>query len=417
MMKTSLFISIAALLNVVISFVSQLIIYSLMGVGSETDALVASATIPHLLAAIFTIALTSALVPIFSGENHDKQNKDTWSVLSFMMTGFGLLAIILILLAPYWVSIALPGFKDETLTLTIKLVKIQLICMVFIVGASIVTALMYAREKFLYVELINLLFNITVVLLIYFTLPIFGVESAAWANTLRPIAVFLILVFAAGKPQCLFKIRDNTKEVFKRIKPVIMGNTYTKTDGIIEKYLLSTASPGAISLLSLAQQIYSAGGNVISKTFGVTAIPQLSIHAKQNNSNLYYKLYNHRILIILSLTTLPFLILLAKGDYFLELMLGYGRVTGEDIFTLEKYLIYLGPGFIASTIGVVTTGAFYALGNTVIPNRILVITYTIFILLKITSYFHFGIIGLCITSSAFHITRVITEKIIIKKYF
>lgn len=411
-MHGKIHLSILSGLNVFFGFISQVIVYGLVGPGVETDALVASVAIPHMLVGVFTIALSGALIPIFSGEKKIRQKEDAWSIITTLCIFFSLLALLLFVSSNYWVAWLFPGFDTYTYGLCILLVKIQISSMVFMVMTSVTTAICYARGKFIFVEAVTLIVVILAVILAYFIVPDYGVVAAAWITVLRTIMVFAICSPVLGKPDRLFYLTSNAIDAWVRIKPMLAGNAYRKTDILVDRYLLSMGAAGELSLFGLAQQLYSSASKVFGTVFGVTAIPKLTEYVKEKKIDSFMTLYKERILFLLIVTIVSYAIQLIVGEQILKLIFGNGRVTVEDIHTLWLLLTYLGVFFIFGCVGVITSGAFYTIGDTKTPIKIMVVVFTIFIVIRVLSFQSYGVIGLCIAASAYNFTRVILEWLI-----
>jgi len=114
-------------------------------------------------------------------------------------------------------------------------------------------------------------------LLLIWALPRFGVVAAAWIGTLRMAMQTLLLAPGMGIPVRLDLRSAAIHQAWQRIKPLLLGTAYYKTDPLIDRFLLSAASSGSLSLYYLAQQIYSAASQVLNKTIAAPLVPVLSM--------------------------------------------------------------------------------------------------------------------------------------------
>src|SRR5207244_12318084 len=55
------------------------------------------------------------------------------------------------------------------------------------------------------------------------------------------------------------------KEAWRRIKPFLLGQTYSKSEPLVDRFLTSMTIAGNLSLLYIGQQIYSVINLVITK--------------------------------------------------------------------------------------------------------------------------------------------------------
>src|SRR3972149_2559662 len=80
----------------------QWVVLTQVGPGPETDALFAGTTVPQLVLAVISASLTHVLVPLLAGENRERVRQDTWTFLALIVALFGLIAVVLALLASWW---------------------------------------------------------------------------------------------------------------------------------------------------------------------------------------------------------------------------------------------------------------------------------------------------------------------------
>jgi len=244
-------------------------------------------------------------------------------------------------------------------------------------------------------------------LALFFLLPLYGIEAAAWVVLLSAVFQFLALTPSLGRPRKKIIFSLAVKASWKNMKPMLAGNAYYKTDILVDRYLLSMGAAGDLSLYSLGRQIYDAAGGIISKVLGNTAIPRLAIFFKGRDSVGFKGLSKRRLFILSGLAVLGYAILLVSGESLLSLLVGYGEMKGESIHQLWQLMILLGGTFVFGIVGSLLAGMFYAIGDTRTPTYMSMISFTFFILIKILSYKYFGIYGLCIATSVYFFTNAL----------
>src|SRR5205823_12647791 len=111
--------------------------------------------------------------------------RDAWPLVLGVTGVFSLIAALLFVTAPVWVSLIVPGFSPQAQQLAITLSRIQLLSMIGNAAVVVLWSIYYARQKFLWTELSSVLANIVTLLFLFWTLPHYGVVSAAWATVLN----------------------------------------------------------------------------------------------------------------------------------------------------------------------------------------------------------------------------------------
>ncbi|MGZ8186000.1 MAG: lipid II flippase MurJ [Methylobacter sp.] len=401
--------------NIGIAFLFQWYVLTQLGPGLESDALFAGMTIPQLVLAIISGSLMHVLVPILAGESVDRLRQDAWELLVLVGGLFGLLAIILYATAPWWVPISVPGFDEAGLALTVDLTRIQLIGMVFSATNGVQWAAYHARQQFMWAEFTPILASFFALLLLIWALPRFGVVSAAWISTLRMALQTLLLAPGMGRP-----VRPDLKSVtiqkaWQRIKPLLLGTTYYKTDPLVDRFLLSTASSGSLSLYYLAQQIYGAVSQVINKAIAAPVVPVLSKLHKAGDKNGFRQAYYRKLWQVGSIGVAGLLVLGLFGQTVLDLLVGHGNLSAGNVKELWWIMIWLGGVFVGGVVGQISSSSFYAIGDTSTPTRLGIYSYTVYIPVKLALFYYFGILGLAVTTSTFFILNFFLQNRLLKR--
>lgn len=402
-MKLSIKLGFLSAANIVLAFLIQWYILMSIGVGEQTDAFFAGMTIPQLVTAVVSNSLMHVLVPLLSGEEPEKSRHDTWALLLIITASFSSIAILLYITADWWIPLTVPGFNETSQQLTISLAKIQLIGMVFSAINAVQWACYHARQQFLWSEFVPILTSLLGLAVLIWALPRYGIVAAAWIASLRLGLQSLLLVPGLGRPLLPDLNSSTVKQAWQRIKPLLIGTTYYKTDNLVNRFFLSGADQGSLSLYYLAGQIYEAAGYIFNRAMVVPLVPALSIGHKAGKIKSIRKLYYRRVLQTVLLGLFGFAVLLLFGQQLLNLLLGYGNINSDNLMDLWWIMIWLAGLMLGGFGSMVSSKAFYALGNTSMPTKISACTYTLQIPGKIIAYSHFGIVGLALATTIYHI--------------
>lgn len=378
------------------------------GVGAQTDAFFASAVIPQFAFLLLTTTLLPVLVPLLATRADAEFSHDVWSFFSLTGAIFIVLAVVLYLSVNAWVPWFVPGFSAQAKTLTASLTRIQLVSMVL--NALIVTlwAAHHARHKFVWVELSAILANCAGVSFLVLTISHFGIWAAAvntiFYNTLK--LAFLVPIL--GRFRLPAWRSPLIREALHRLKPLLPGQVYLRTDPALDRFLTSMTGAGTLSLLHVAQQIYASITLLLGKAVVAPMAPKLAVYAREERWSSYRRHYESRLLLLLAITILGVLIVITGapwGRMFLaELGIGPGNVH-----TLWLTLIALGGTLVGGALVQATAGAFYGMGNTKTPTKVSTVLYTLYIPIKIIAFIKFGLIGLAVSMSSYFLTNSLTQ--------
>jgi putative peptidoglycan lipid II flippase len=401
--------------NIIISFLFQWYVLTKLGPGMETDALFAGMTIPQLVLAIISGSLMHVLVPILAGEDEDCLRHDAWCLLALVGGLFGALAVLLFIAAPWWIPLTVPGFDEAGKVLTVELTRIQLIGMVFAAINGVQWAAYHARQQFVWAESIQILANLLALLLLVWALPRFGVIAAAWISSLRMALQTLLLAPGMGMPVWPDVRSPAIFLAWQRIKPLLLGAAYYKTDPLVDCFLLSTSASGSLSLYYLAQQIYGAVSQVLNKSIATPLVPRLSKFHKSGDLVSFRRLYHQKFLQTGIISLLGIFVFGLIGQGMLNLLVGYGNISGNNIAELWWIMIWLSGMFVGGAMGQLSSSAFYAFGDTTTPTRIGIYSYTFYIPLKLILFHYFGVMGLALVTSTFLLVNLCLQSIQLRK--
>lgn len=389
--------------NIGLTFLLQWYTLTQLGPGIGTDALFAGMTLPQLVLAVISGSLMHVLVPLLAGEDHDELRRDAWVFFALVCGLFGLLAIVLYETALWWIPLIVPGFDESGKQLAVNLTRIQLIGMVFTAINGVQWAVYHAKQQFYWAEIAPLVAGIVSLIVLAWTLPSYGIQAAAWVSVLRVALQTLLLAPGMGKPILPDLNRFAIGIAWQRIRPLLLGTAYYKTDPLVDRYLLSTAASGNLSLYYLAQQIYAAVSQVVNKAIVTPMVPQLSKLHKDGETAEFQRIYRRNILRVGLISITGMAILGLFGRVLLDTLIGHGRVSADNVQELWWIMIWLAGAFVGGALGQISSSSFYASGDTKTPTYIGIWSYTLYIPAKIVAYYSFGIVGLALATSSFYI--------------
>lgn len=389
--------------NIASNLLFQWLVLTMLGPGKLTDALFAGLTLPQLFTAIVSSSLTHVLVPILANETHEDQRRDAWTLFFYSAALFGVAAIGLIISATWWVPLIVPGFAVDAKLITVELASISILGLVFTGMSAVQAAVGYARYKFIWVDGASVLANLLSVLLLIWLLPHYGVWAAAWISVLRMCLQTTLLMPIMGRPVMLDRTRPTTQIAWQRLKPILIGASYYKLDPLVDRFLLSTAAAGSLSQLYLCQQLHSAASQIVSKALVVPAMTALSAEHKLNNQKIFFSILVKKLRVIFIVCLIGLFAIILVGEPLLRWGLVFGEFTIIHAAEMWVLLILSAGMFVGGAMGSMSSGAFYAQGDTITPTLLGSFAFTLGIFLKIAMFKIYGVHGLAIAISVYYI--------------
>lgn len=396
-----------SVINIAIQFSYHWYTITRVGSGWQTDALYAGLVVPVFVLSVISTSLTHVLVPILTACREEEFDDSIWFYLYTVGLVFLSLAALLILTDNFWIPLIFPGLGEETINLTKSVFEIQVFG---ILGTSLVAVLeaaSHARQKFYNVEIARIITALLGLLVLSLTVGEYGVIAAAMVYSLRPLILAGALLRHAGRWRGFRFDFARASVVWARLKYLIAGSLYYRLDPLLDRFLLSSAVPGSITLYYLAQQIYGAGSNVMSRAVSTPMVPVLSSHTRDGNWRAFREHYFSRLLLVFSLSAAAVIGLVIVGKPVLAFLFHRENFSEESVYTMWAIMLALSGVFVAGSVGQVLSSSFYASGNTRSPTKIGVVGYSIGIILKIMGFHLYGVLGLALATSSYYVLNMV----------
>ena len=385
--------------DILLSVVYQWYFLRRIGPGAQTDALYAGMMVPQLVLIVLTGSLIQVLVPLLAVQGEEEFAQSVWTVLHAVALSFGGLVVIAWLGAGFWVPLTVPGFTDATTRLTVHLVRIQLLGLFLAALSTVLWAAHQARYRFIWSTVSPLIAGLVGLGVLIWGLPRFGVSAAAWSGVCRGGVFTLLLLPGTGtfhRPRWRTPVM---REAWRRMRPLLSRSIYFKADVVVDRFLAALAPPGALSLLTLARQLYTAGLGVMNKAVTAPSIPTLAQLAERQAWGDFRRIRNRRALWCTIGALGLFFVLLAAGRPVLSFFFAHSSFRTEQVDQTWGLLVVLSGVWVAGSSSQILAGALYAQGDTETPTRVGVIGFTVGVVLKVLGYYVLGVWGIAAGAS------------------
>ena len=330
-------------------------------------------------------ALGSAFIPTFAGFLVKGDRDSAWklaaSLARLVTLTLSLLAILAALFAPQIVRYALaPGFaaNPELFSLTINLLRIQLVSVVLFGLGGLVVGILNAHQVFLVPALTPAMYQLGIIFGTIFLAPTMGVYGLAWGVVLG--AGFYLLLQLPS----LFKLntahwslitddwslglRDpNVRHVLLLMGPRLLGVAVVQVNFWVNAALASQMTSDSMAALSYGFSLMLMAQAAIAQSVAIAAMPTFSAqHALGQQDELRGSLAAAlRGVIFLALPASLGLILLREP--LVAALYQRGEFTASSTELVAWALLWYAAGLVGHSIMEVLTRAFYAQHDTKTP--------------------------------------------------
>src|SRR5215470_16956447 len=286
------------LISRLLAYLRDAWIAALLGAGAYSEAFFAVMQVVNFFCRLLSEgALNSAFVPIClklrSGED-GAANADrfTWRVLLVMFCVGGIIALLIVFLAPGVIAIIAPGFDRERRSLAAFLLFMVAPYIVLVGLVAVIAAALGAEGRVGAVAISTIVFNLVMVIVLALViLPNNEIEqfyATSWLALAASVAglVQLILVTAVWLvsakrwQRAAVRASDQTDAFFRRALPGLIATGIPQLK-LIAATAIASASPAAVSWLYYANRLYELPLGVAAVTIAAVIVPRIaaSVHA------------------------------------------------------------------------------------------------------------------------------------------
>ena len=413
----SLIILTSIFLSRVIGLFREMVIAYMFGTSASVDAYQVAFFIPdilnHILASGFLVV---TFIPIFTGYLAGDDEREGWRVFSLILTCFGSLLIVFIIIA--WIFtpqlMSLVGFKDPaTLQSSIRMTRIIIPAQFFFFCGGLLTAVQYAKEKFLMPALAPLIYNIGIISGGLVLGPWLGIEGFAWGVLIGAVVgSFGLQIIGAGRVGMIFRplfrfSHPDLRKYLLMTLPLMVGLTMTFSTEFFSRFFGSYLPEGSVSSLNYSLRIMYVLVGLFGQAAGVAAYPFLAKMVAEGKITEMNQLMNRTLrLIALVIPVSVVAIVLRKEIVRMVFQRGTFDAAATDATANVMIFILIGTSaFAAQTI---VSRGYYAMQNTIFPAVFGSLAVMLSIPLYLVGMNRMGVAGVALAISISAIFQVAT---------
>lgn len=337
----SVFLNILFVLEGGASFIVDLVIAAVLGLGSQSDGLYAAWAIPQSIGRGMFQSLTNSFMGLFANET-EPAHAYNQAVTVICAAAFSL-ALLLSLLSFLWLPLTIPGSGPETVAIAIPLAAILSWLVGFLALSETFRAIYYREKKEGMPSAARLIGALATILFVLFG----GAnDSLSWVagGILLGAAIEAGISFLGLRFQLKHHYhfswpeRQRLNEMGSVIGPPIVGQAIRIFAGIVQIALASLLAPGSITAVTYANRIVKTLERFAFRGFIIATIQSYS---KKMRSDLSSKF---RLIILIAIPVMIVFGILAEP--FVETFFGRGRFQEDDVMVLALVLQAYAPAIL-----------------------------------------------------------------------
>jgi putative peptidoglycan lipid II flippase len=390
--SASLILAVSYMASAVLGVFRDRLLAGTFGAGNELDVYYTAFTIPDFIALVLIFgAISAGVIPIFSSELL-KSEEDAWRYVSRLFNVFlGFLiivCIILIIFTPTILSITAPGFSGHKKDLAVMMMRIMFLSPIILGASNMISGILQVFHKFLVTAFAPLLYNIGIIIGIFFFVPKMGVVGLAWGVVLGGFLHLLVQLpaffFSGFKYKASFNYKDPAVvKTIKMMVPRSLGLGAGQLNTIATTAIASTLLAGSIAVFNLANNLSLILVNAIAVSVSTASFPSMSMAFLRDEKDEFLQKFSTIFRQILFLTIPLSLLILFLRAQIVRVFLGVGKFDWSDTKLTTACLGILALNLIAPQLVLFISKTFYAAHNTKIPAIISVLTVGLNIVLSL----------------------------------
>lgn len=367
------------LLSRVLGFVREWMVAHQVGSNAQTDAFYAAFTLPDFLNYLVAGAsLSITFIPVFTKYAAEGREDEGWRVFStvvtFMSVVLGALIVAGEIFAPQVVSRAIaPGFSPEGKARVIFLTRLMLPAQFCFYQGSILSAVQYAKRRFVIPSLAPLIYNVMIILGGWLLAPYIGMTGFAVGVLAGAfLGNFVLQVYGAGAVGARFTPNFNLNHpgfrMFVRLAiPIMLALSLVFTDDWITRWFGSYLAPASITWLSYAKKLMQVPLGAVGQGIGVASFPFLAQLYSERKFDELNALLNSTMKGLIALLVPISALTMALSRPVVYLIFSHTQLKPADLDATATTLVFFSLGMFAWGAQNILARGFYATQNTWMP--------------------------------------------------
>jgi putative peptidoglycan lipid II flippase len=370
-------IAIGNIASRVLGLARESVIAGLFGAGAAVDAFTAASTIPTTLYdLLINGAISAALVPVFS-EYAEGDEREFWhvasTIINLALLVMAAVVALLIWLAPQVIGALAGGFRADIRDQATQMVRLLLPAAIFMGLSGLITALLYARQRFLLPAFTASAYNLGIILGAALLTPLLGPLSlvvGVLAGALLQVLLQLPGLRGIAYRPVLDLRHPGVRRILRLYAPVSLGIGFSIAGTVLDRNLASGLGEAAISTQRFATTLIQFPLGLVAAAVSFAVLPTLSRQASAGDDDAFRTTLAMGMKVVLLLVLPAAAGLAALATPVVAALFQHGNFSAEDTLATSRALLLYLPGLPAAALDQMLLFAFYAHKRTLVPNLV-----------------------------------------------
>jgi putative peptidoglycan lipid II flippase len=400
--KHAALVSVATMTSRILGLVRDQVLTIKFGTGDQLDAFNVAFRLPGLVRDLFAEgAMSAAFVPTFTRELKRDGRNAAWELGNLVITGLlvatSLISVLAIIFAgplTHWIAgdyAKVPG----KLELTTQLTQVMFPFLTLIAVAVAFMGMLNSLRWFFIPALAPAAFNVASILSVFVIVPFMkplGLDpmmGLAIGTLLGGLGQLLIQWPALRREGFRFQFRfaprdPRFREVIGLMAPGTLGLAAVQVNQLVNMWLATHEGTGAVSYLNIAFRLMFLPIGLFGVSIATAALPMIARHAANDDEKGIRESVSSALRLMLMLNVPATFGLIALAQPIIQMLVGYGKVSPNDVHGMALALICYAPGLVGYSAVKIASPTFYAMRDSRTPVMVSVLSVTTNIVLNLT---------------------------------
>lgn len=396
----------------ILGFLRDVMTAIILGAGPVADAFIVALKLPNLFRRVTAEgAFSVSFVPLYSAklategqEGADKFASNAFAVMATVLAPFTILAIMAM---PWIIHLLAPGFTagEERYEMAVEMTRVTFPYLLLISLSALMGGVLNAHDKFVPFAAAPIVFNLTLIVALYFFEPMMktGGHALSWglfgAGVLQFAGLLACIKFYKVKIEFkLPKFDDDIKKLGKLMIPGIIGAGVVHINLFADIIIASLLAEGSISYLYYADRLNQLPLGMVGIAVGTALLPMLSRSMAGGVAGEANHLFNRAMEICLILALPAGVALLIAAEPLIKSLFQYGNFGAADAQITAYVLMGYALGVPAYVAGKVFSTTYYAQHDTTTPVKIAVVCALTNIAMALVFIQFMGVAGIALST-------------------
>lgn len=393
------------------------------GASADTDAFFVAFIIPYAFYSVIGMALSTVIVPIFTGYMVKGNLKEAWRITN-VAVNFILLFVTCISISGFFfssqiVSVLGSGFPVDTQNTASDLTAIMMPSILFMALAGLLGGILHSNNIFGPPAFGPALMNIAIIGATFISLN-HGIYTLSFGTLIGAI-LFLAVQFPAlrhigYKYRLCVDYKDPA--IYRLLKlsfPVILTSGIASMYLMIDVHLASGMAEGSIASLNFANKVMRLPYGLFVSAFSLSLFPTLSKLVATNDYNKLTATLSKGLKIILFITVPCAVGLIVLREPIIMLLFERGEFDAHASEMTSIALLYYSSAIIGFSLNTLISRGFFAMQNVLTPLIVTSSTVILKYIIALVLINHLQHAGLALSTTITVFINVIILSFILQK--